>query len=99
MGVAGGGPWALVAEPFLNDPQRHAPFQQMGGVGVPQRMDGGILGNATLAYYQLEGLLKGGRRERRLLVPGGEQPGAGPRALPVGPQKTQHPRGEGGNRG
>jgi hypothetical protein len=95
MGVARGGPWALVAEQFLDDSPRHAPFQQMGRIGVPQRRDGGILGHATLAYHELEGLLKGGRRERRLLVPGGEQPGAGPLALPVGPQQLQHRRGQG----
>ena len=40
-------------------------------------MDGGILGEATLAHHELEGLLEGGRRERRLLVSSGEQPGRG----------------------
>jgi hypothetical protein len=60
MGVAGRGPGALVAQQFLNDSQRHPAFQQMGRIGVPQRMDGGIFGDATLAHHRFEGLLEGG---------------------------------------
>ena len=56
---------------------RHPALQEMRGVGVPQRVDGGLLGEATLAHHELEGLLEGGRRERRRLVSGGEQPGPG----------------------
>jgi hypothetical protein len=95
MGGAGGSPWALVAEQGLNDPQRHASLSEMGGIGVPQRLDGGILGNATPAYHPLEGLLEGSRRERRLLGPGEEPPGVGPLALPVRPQHLSDPRGPG----
>jgi hypothetical protein len=60
MGVAGRGPWALVAQPCLHDSPRHPAFQQMGRIGVPQRMDGGICGDATLAHHRFEGLLAGG---------------------------------------
>src|SRR5262245_20425387 len=52
----------------------------MGGIGVPERVDRGVFGEATLAYHELEGLLEGGGREKRLLVPSGEQPGPGARA-------------------
>ena len=85
MGRAGGRTRALMAEPFLDDPQRHSPFQQMGGIGVPPRMDGSICRDATLAHHRFEGLLEGGGGQGRRLRPGGEQPGAGPCALPVRP--------------
>jgi hypothetical protein len=38
--------------------------------------------------------LKGGRRERRLLVSSREQPGARPLALPVRPSPRQPPGGQ-----
>jgi hypothetical protein len=71
LGGAGGGPRALGAEQGRDDPQRYPPFELLGGLGVPPRREGGLLGKATLAYHQLEGLLPRGRRERRLLGPGG----------------------------
>jgi hypothetical protein len=55
------GPRALVAQQFLNDPQRHPPFQEVSGIGVPQRMDGGIFGNPTLAHHHVARLLEGSR--------------------------------------
>jgi hypothetical protein len=60
MGVAGGGPRALGAEPCLDDPQRDPSFSQMGGLGVPQRLDGSLLRDAPLAHHRVEGLLEGG---------------------------------------
>jgi hypothetical protein len=93
--VTGGGPGALVAQQGRHDPPRHAPFQQRGTRGVPQRMAGGLRGHAALAPHAREGLVKGGRRERRLLGASGAQPEAGPLALPVLPSPRQPPGGEG----
>jgi hypothetical protein len=93
MRGASGGPGALVAEEFLDDPERHAPLQEMGRLGVPQGMDGGLFGDPTLAHHRCERLLAGGGRQRCRAAPGGEHPGAGPLALPVLPQSRQHPRG------
>ena len=89
--VAGGGPRAPVAQQFLNDPPRHAALQQMGGVGMPERVAGGIFRDAVLAHHELEGLLEGGRRQGCLRVPGREQPGSGACALPVRAQQLQGP--------
>jgi hypothetical protein len=61
MRLAGGGPRALVAQQFLNDPQRYPPFQEVSGIGVPQGMDGGIFENPTLAHHRFERLLEGSR--------------------------------------
>jgi hypothetical protein len=60
MGVAGRGPWALVAQQFLHAPPRHPAFQPIGRRGVPQRLDGGIVGDATRAPPRVEGLVEGG---------------------------------------
>ena len=57
-------------------------------------MDGGIVGEPTLAHHRLERLWEGGGRQGRRAVPGGEHPGAGPLALPGLPQSLQHPRGQ-----
>ena len=68
----------------------------MSGVGVSERVDGGIFcGEATLAHHEREGLLKGGRWERHPLVSSGEQPGSGGRARPVYPPQLQGPCGQG----
>ena len=67
----------------------------MSGIGVPKRVHRGVFGEATRAHHELEGLLEGGRRERRLLVSSGEQPGPGARALPVDPSQLQGPFGQG----
>jgi hypothetical protein len=83
MRVARGGTGTLVPEEFLDDAPRHAPLSEMGGIGVPQRVNRGVFGEATLTHHALKGLLQGSRRERRLLVPSGEQPGPGARPLPV----------------
>ena len=94
MGVTGGGPGALVTQQCLHDPQRHAPFPQRAGLGVPQRMDGGSLGHAALAHHRFAGLLPGVGGPRCRPVPGGEHPGAGPLALPVLPSQRQPPGGQ-----
>jgi hypothetical protein len=67
----------------------------MRGVGVSERVERRIFGEATLAHHALESLLEGGRRERHPLVSSGEQPGAGALALPVDPQQLQGPCGQG----
>jgi hypothetical protein len=95
MRVACGGPGALVAKECLDDAPRHAPLSEMGGIGVPERGHRGVFGEATLADHELQGLLEGGRRERRLLVPSGEQPGPRARTLPVCPHQLQGPFGQG----
>ena len=62
MRVARGGTGTLVPEECLDDAQRHAPLSEMGGIGVPQRVNRGVFGEATLAYHALKGLLEGSRR-------------------------------------
>jgi hypothetical protein len=60
--VARGGTGTLVAKEFLDDAPRHAPCSERRGLGVPARVNRGVLGEATLAYHELQGLLEGGRR-------------------------------------
>jgi hypothetical protein len=67
----------------------------MGGIGVSERVNRGVFGEATLADHALKGLLEGSRRERRLLVPSGEPPGPGARTRPVEPPQLQGPFGQG----
>jgi hypothetical protein len=83
-----------VAQEFLADAQRHTPREKMRGIGVPKRVNRGVFGEATLAHDKLQGLLEGGRRERRLLVPRREQPGPGARTLPGDPSPLQGPFGQ-----
>ena len=77
MRVARGGTGTLVAQEFLDDAPRHTPRSEMRGIGVPKRVHRGVFGEATLAHHELQGLLEGGRRERRLLVSSGEHTRAG----------------------
>ncbi len=95
MRVARGGPGALVPEECWDDAPRHAPLEEMGRLGVPERVHRGVFGEATLAYHELRGRLEGGRRERRLRGPSGEPPGPGARALPGSPPPLQSPCGQG----
>ncbi len=46
-------------------------------------MDGGLVGEATLAPHRVARLLEGGGGHRHRPVPGGAQPEARPHALPV----------------
>ena len=84
-----------MAKECLDDAPRHTPLEEMRGRGVPKRRNRGVFGEATLAHHELQGLLEGGRRERRLLVSSGEQPGPGARTLPVDPSQLQGPFGHG----
>jgi hypothetical protein len=95
MRVARGGTGTLVAQECWDDAPRHTPLSEMRGIGVPQRVHRGVCGEATLAHHELESLLESGRRERRLLVSRGEQPGPGARPLPVPPSQLQGPFGQG----
>jgi hypothetical protein len=47
MGVDGGGGRRSVTQIGLDDPQIDTRFQQMGGIGVEQGMDGSVLVNPT----------------------------------------------------
>jgi hypothetical protein len=78
-GVARGGTRALMTEELLDDAPGEPALQELRGVGVAERVDGGIFGEATLAHHALEGLLEGGRREGRLLGSGGWDGGFGGR--------------------
>jgi hypothetical protein len=89
------GPRMLVAKECLDDAPRHTPLEEMRGRGVPKRVHRGVFGEATLAHHELQGLLEGGRRERRLLVSSGEPPGPGARTRPVDPSQLQGPFGHG----
>ena len=72
MCVAGSGPQTPMTQQFLKNPQRHPPFQEMGRIGVPQGMDGGIFGDPTLAHHRFERLLQGGGGQGHRSVPGRE---------------------------
>jgi len=62
--LAGRGPQAFVAQQVLNDSPRHAPLPQLGRLGVPPRMDGGLCGHTTLAHRGFEGLVERGGGQR-----------------------------------
>ncbi len=95
MRVARGGTGTRVAKECLENAQRHPLLSERSGLGVPQRVNRGVFGEAALAHHELKGLLQGGRRERRLPVPSGEQPGSGVCPLPGHPSQLQGPFGQG----
>jgi hypothetical protein len=95
MCVACGGTGAVVPEELLDDAQRDPTLQEMHGVGMPERVDRGVFGEAALAHHELKGLLEGSRRQGRLLMPSWEQPWPGAGALPVRSQPLQGPFGQG----
>jgi hypothetical protein len=57
MRAARGGPGTLVAKQLLDDAQRHAALEEMGGIGVPKRVNRGIFAEATPADHALKALL------------------------------------------
>ena len=65
----------------------------MGRIGVSEGMDGGVFGEATPAHHHFEGLLECRRRQGRWPVARREQPGPGPRDLPILPHQLQDARG------
>ena len=67
----------------------------MRGLGVPARVQRGVCGEATRADHARQGLLAGGRRERRRRVASGAHPGPGARVRPVDPPPLQGPCGQG----
>jgi hypothetical protein len=91
---ARGGPGAVGAAAVLDAPERHAPCPPLGGSGGPPRLEGGLLGKAALAHPRVAGLVAGGGGHRRRPGPGWEQPGTGPRALPVRPDQRPPPGGQ-----
>jgi hypothetical protein len=95
MRVACSGTGTLVAKEFLDHAQRHPLRSEMRGIRVPKRVNRGVFGKAALTHHARQGLLQGGRRERRLPVPSGEQPGSGACPLPVHPSQLQCPFGQG----
>jgi hypothetical protein len=65
----------------------------VAAAGTP-RLEGGLLGKAALAHPRVAGLVAGGGGHRRRPRPGWEQPGTGPRALPVRPDQRPPPGGQ-----
>lgn len=57
-----------VAEDFLNDPETHPRFMQMGTVRVPQRVHAGAFGEPTLAPRATKRTLETAARDRPTLV-------------------------------
>jgi len=64
VGIDDGGNGAFVAEVDLNLAKVLTLFEQVGGVGVPQRMDMGLLFNAAGIEGQAESTLEGGAAHR-----------------------------------
>ncbi len=57
VGVDRGGTRAGMAEILLDQPELDASFEEVGGVGMPQRMDVGAFMDAALFQGPLEGFL------------------------------------------
>ena len=75
-----------VSQVTLDEPGMHASFEQMGGVGMPQGMDGDApVGEAGPLFGSAEGALDTGathrgsrRRTLGVIAPsGGQEPGGG----------------------
>jgi len=105
MGIHLGGAGAAVPEVLLDDPEVHPRFQQMGGVGVPQRMDVGPLGDPGPQEGPPEGALEAAPSDRapvvregvRQPVTGrrGEEPHRGAVGAPVRAEALQRGRRQG----
>ena len=57
-----------MAQPLLDLKQTHTGLQQVRGVGMPQRMDADLLGDARFQIGLAEGLLNRGERRRPLAL-------------------------------
>ena len=65
MGVAGRGLGGGMSQIRLNDAQAHAGFQQMGGVGMAQTVDGHALGDPGCVLCEAAGFLERTHRDGR----------------------------------
>ena len=93
-----------VSQGTLDEPGIHASFEQMGGVGMPQGMDGDApFGDAGPLCGFAEGALdtaathRGSRRRTLgVIAPGGgKEPGGVPMGFPVGSEESECLFGEG----
>jgi len=72
--IDGGGLGAIMAEQGLDHPQVDSVFQQVCGIGMPQGMHRGFLGNAAGQQSHSEGFLQGADTDGAPPVPAGKQP-------------------------
>ena len=93
-----------VAQVALDEPGVHAGFEQMGGVGMPEGMDGDAhFGDAGALFGGAEGALDtgathGGGRRRTVLViapGGGKEPGGVTMGFPGGAEQRERLGGQG----
>ena len=75
MGVDGGGLQALMTEQFLDDAQIDTVFEQMGGKGVAQGMDAGLLGDSVVTHGISESPLQCADGQRSTVFPRKERKG------------------------
>ena len=102
MRVNGGDDRAVVAEVDLDLAQVLALFEQMGGVGVAQGVDVGLLFDAAGFERQPEGALEGGAAHRfggragaqAAVTFGGEEEGGMAMTFPLLAQQQQSPFGQ-----
>jgi len=88
----------------LNEARIDARFEQMGGVGVPEGMDGNAqFGDSSPVFGGTTGTLdtgatqRGSRRRTLGVIPprGGKEPGGVPLGFPVGAQQCERLSGQG----
>ena len=93
-----------VPQGALDETGVHAGFEQMGGVGMPQGMDGDAhFGDAGSLFGCAEGALDtgathgGGRRRTLVVIPpgGGKEPGGVPMGFPGGAEQREGLGGQG----
>ena len=92
-----------VPQGALDEPRVHTGFEQMGGVRMPQGLDGPPhFGNTRTVFRGTEGALhtgatqRGSRCRTLFLIPssGGKEPGFIPMGFPVGAQQSQRISGQ-----
>jgi hypothetical protein len=93
-----------VPQGALDEPRLHASFEQMGGVGMPQGMDGDAhVADASPVFGGTAGPLDTGathgrgRRRALVVVPpgGGKEPGGVPMGFPGGAEESKSIVGQG----
>jgi hypothetical protein len=103
VGVDGGGGRRGVAEAFLDMAERDAGVEEVGGVGMAEGMDGGVLTDAGVLEGEAEGSLDAGDGEGMIggghgggaVAGGGEEPEGVAMGLP---EDAQHVQGGGRER-
>jgi len=93
-----------VPQGALDEPGMHTGFEEMGGVGMPERMDShACFGDASPVFGRAEGALDtgathgiGSRRTLFLIAPrGGKEPGPGTVGVPGGAEQREGLCGQG----